>query len=206
MLSVGSLLKQERLKKNLPLTQVEKETKIRRKFLEAIENNDWTIFSSKIYITGLLKNYARYLGLDHNKIIAFFRRDYEKREDLNFTKGIAQANLKPETRKILYGLLTIVFTLFFVYFAFQVKLYLSPPKVSIVSPKESTFRGIDRITIVGKTEKEASINIFGEQVFGNKDGQFTYDYPLKKGKNTLVIKVTGANGKQTTLTKDYTLE
>ena len=86
---------------------------------------------------------------------------------------------------------------------FQLSQFLSPPRVTIVSPIASKFRSLDSIKITGKTEKEASITIYGEKVYPNKDGVFEYNFPLKQGKNELIIEVVGANGKKSVLKKDY---
>lgn len=206
MLTVGEILRTTREKKNLTLQQVEKHSRIRAKFLQAIEENNWTTFSSKIYITGLIKNYAKFLDLDENKMLAFFRRDYERLDDTHFKKRISTRSLMPETRTVVYIGIFIIFLLFSVYFGYQIKIFLTPPKVTLVSPQKSVFRSTDRIHIIGRTEKEATINIFGDKVYQNKDGVFEYDFPVRKGKNELVIEVTGANGKKSTYKKVYVLE
>lgn len=206
MLTVGEILRTTREKKNLTLLQVEKHSRIRAKFLNAIEENNWSSFTSKIYITGLIKNYAKFLGLDEDKMLAFFRRDYERAEDTHFKPRISIKSLRPETRTILYIGLFLVFLLFSLYFGYQVKVYITPPQVTVVSPQKTIFRSTSRIHIVGKTEKEATINIFGDRVYQNKEGVFEYDFPIQKGKNELVIEVTGANGKKTVYKKTYVLE
>ncbi len=206
MLTVGQILRTTREKKNLSLQQVEKHSRIRAKFLQALEENNWSSFSSKIYITGLIKNYSKFLGLDENKMLAFFRRDYERSEETRFRQRISTRSLMPETRTVIYVGLFIVFLLFSVYFGYQIKIYLTPPKVTVVSPQKSTFRSTSRIQVIGRTEKEATISIFGDRVYQNKDGVFEYSFPLKKGKNELVIEVTGANGKKTVYKKTFVLE
>lgn len=204
MLSVGELLRTEREKKGLTLKQVEKSIKVREKFLQAIENNNWNIFSSKIYITGIIKNYAHFLGLNEEKLIAFFRREYAKKDELKFQQKVKSSHLNPESRKYAFLGLGIIFFLFFIYFGYQILLYISPPKVNIISPKqgEQIFKA-DRIRIIGKTEKEASIIIFGERVYQNKDGIFEYDFPLKQGNNEFIAEVTGANGKKTIFRRTF---
>ena len=82
MLSVGEILKKQRKKKGLTLLEVEKKIKVRLKFLKAIEDNNWS-FSSKVYISGIIKNYAQFLDLDKDKVLAFFRRDYEKNDEMD---------------------------------------------------------------------------------------------------------------------------
>ena len=206
MLSVGELLSTERIRKNITLKQVEKETRIREKVLQAVENNEWEGFSSKIYITGIIKNYANYLGLDPNKMLVFFRREYEKKEDIKFKKNVSASYLRPETKKLVYSALLCIMLVFFAYFMYQLKIFFSPPEVTILSPTKDHFRSVEAVKIVGKTEKEANIIVMGEKVYPNKDGFFEYLMPLKQKNNTVVIEVTGANGKKTVLKKQFILD
>ncbi len=203
MLSVGEILRKERENRGLTLQQIEKAIRIREKFLRALEESDWEVFPSKIYITGILKNYARYLNLDDKKLSAFFRREYARKEEIKFKKKLPNNYLAAETKRFTFLGIFIIFFLFCVYFGYQLALYLSPPKLSIVAPEATTFYNTDKITVIGKTEKEASVSIFGDRVYIDKDGKFEYDFPLKKGKNKLVIEVIGGNGKKTELVKEY---
>ncbi len=206
MYTVGDLLKKARQEKELTLQQVEKQTRIRSKYLKSIEQNNWKEFPSKVYISGLIRSYAKFLGIDPAKAIAYFRRDYEKIEEVKFRKHIPSLHLLPETKKIVIGVLTIVFLSFIGYFAYQLHLYLAPPGVLIVSPKETVFRNKTKITIVGQTDDDAVVKIFNESYFPDSNGRFRYDLPLQKGSNPITIEVTGANGKKSTLQEEYILE
>ena len=206
MITVGKLLKNEREQKNITLKQAEKDTRIRERFLSAIEQENWSAFTSRVYITGVIKSYASYLDIDPEKAMAYFRRDYEKKEDLTFKKKLPSLQLLPETKKLLFVILGAVFVFFAVYFGYQFDQYLSPPGVEIVSPKENIFRNVQKITIVGKTEPESTVSIYNEELFPDDHGLFRYEFPLKKGLNTLQIEVTGPNGKKTLHVEEYLLE
>lgn len=203
MFSVGQILRQERIKKGYPLSLIEKQIKVREKFLKAVEDNNWQFFSSKIYITGIIKNYASFLGLDYKKILAFFRREYESIDDTKFKKKVASSYLISDTKRIMIILIILISLFFFGYFSYQMILYLSPPNVVIVEPKTNLFKHIDKIKVVGKTEKDASVTIFGDRIYQNKEGFFEYDFPLQVGQNNLRIEVVGANGKKTVETKSF---
>ncbi|PIV62518.1 hypothetical protein COS12_02090 [Candidatus Roizmanbacteria bacterium CG01_land_8_20_14_3_00_33_9] len=203
MLSVGEILKKERLRLQIPLEQVEKETRIRLKFIEAIENNQWKTFSSHIYITGIIKTYSNYLQLNSDKMLAFFRREYEKIDDVRFKRRISSRYLTPQTKQVV-KIVTIILVLIFVgYFTLQVRNYLLPPNVIIIAPTQNVFYREDKIKVLGKTEKEALIMVHGERVYPNLEGEFEFQYPLKLGNNEVKIEVTGANGKKTIVTKSY---
>ncbi len=204
MVTVGELLKNERLKKNLTLKQVEKSLRVREKFLLALEENNWETFSSKIYITGLITNYSRLLGLNTQKMLIFFRRDYEKKDDLKFKKRTSSQYLASPTKRIATSGVVLIVLVFLLYFSYQLTQFLAPPKVIWLSPQKTTFRSGEKITIKGKTDKDAAITIFGDRIYQTKEGIFTYDFPLKKGTNELTIEVVGANGKKTNLKKEFT--
>ncbi len=203
MLSVGSILKNEREKKGLLLSDIEKQIKIREKYLKAIEEEDWNFFSSKIYITGILKNYSRILNLDNKKILAFFRRDYERKEEVKFKRKVSSNYLTSETKKYLkIGL--IILSLFFVfYFVFKLKTYFSPPAFTLISPAKTNFSIEKNIKITGKTDKDTSITIAGERIYQNKEGVFEYELSLKEGENKIIINLLGANGKKISIEKTF---
>jgi cytoskeletal protein RodZ len=206
MLSVAEILRKGREEKNLTLKEVEKVLRIRVKHLQAVESGDWSKFSSEIYIAGIIKNYATFLNLDEGKLLAFFRREYEEEEYVKFKRRVSNKYLTPETKKIATAGLVIIFLLFIGYFSFQLKLYFSPPLLNLQEPKQSVFKRVDKVRVVGQTEKEATIKIFGDRIYQDQQGIFRYDFPLKLGRNILTIEVVGANGKKTTLEKEFILE
>jgi cytoskeletal protein RodZ len=81
MKTVGEILKTAREKKNISLDEVVGATKIKKEFLEAIENNDFQKISSEVAARGFIKNYAEFLGLSSKPILAIFKRDFVKDEE-----------------------------------------------------------------------------------------------------------------------------
>ena len=69
MQSVGEKLNKARLEKNVSLDEVYKQTKIYPRVLEALEQDRAHNFLSFIYIKGFLRAYARYLGLDGERLL-----------------------------------------------------------------------------------------------------------------------------------------
>lgn len=204
MTTVGQILKKQRENKGLTLFDIEKQIKIREKYLEAVENDNWSFFSSKIYIVGILKNYSRLLGLDTKKVLAFFRRDYDHHEEIKFKQRISLSNLTSESRRAFKIITIISFLAILLYFGYQLKLFFLPPKIVILSPNKINFTTENKIKITGKTEKDTMILISGNRVYSDKDGKIEYDLFLKEGTNKIVIELTGANGKKTVVEKIFT--
>ncbi|PKM89978.1 MAG: hypothetical protein CVU87_03590 [Firmicutes bacterium HGW-Firmicutes-12] len=69
MENIGSALRQARLEKNISLEEIEKSTKIRRVYLEALENEDWNVIPGNVYLKGFLRSYVRYLGLNEEEYL-----------------------------------------------------------------------------------------------------------------------------------------
>ncbi len=79
MESPGICLKTERESKNLSLKEVSGSTKISERLLKAIEEDQYELISSPVYVKGFLGAYARYLGLDSNNIILQYQENYENK-------------------------------------------------------------------------------------------------------------------------------
>ncbi|MBW2709129.1 MAG: helix-turn-helix domain-containing protein [Deltaproteobacteria bacterium] len=73
--SPGALLKRAREKKGLSYAQVSQQTRLRPRFLEAIENDEWDLLPAPIFVKGFIRSYARVLGLDEERIVAFYREE-----------------------------------------------------------------------------------------------------------------------------------
>lgn len=80
MKTVGEILKETRIKKAIDFEEIEKATKIRKKYLQALEENDFGKISPAATAKGFIKNYSEYLGLDSKRLLAVFRRDFTEDE------------------------------------------------------------------------------------------------------------------------------
>jgi len=70
---IGNTLREARVRRNLTLQQVEEDIKIRVKYVQAMENEDWDVMPGVTYVKGFLRTYSKYLGLDPDVIIDEFR-------------------------------------------------------------------------------------------------------------------------------------
>ncbi|HEV3312780.1 MAG TPA: helix-turn-helix domain-containing protein [Chloroflexota bacterium] len=69
MKELGELIRAARQQKGVSLEQASAETRIRRQYLDAIEDGDFRIFPGAAYATGFLRNYSTYLGLNQDEIL-----------------------------------------------------------------------------------------------------------------------------------------
>ncbi|MGB4966548.1 MAG: helix-turn-helix domain-containing protein [Microgenomates group bacterium] len=203
MLTTGQILKKERERLGLTLENVEKATKIRKKSLIDIENGDFKKFASKTYVLGIIRSYGDFLNLDALKLAAFFRREYERTDESSFKQRVGKQELTSNRKRVFGFIIALVLICFGAYFAYQVKLYLTPPQISIISPTKTSYKNEQKIELVGKTEKEASVTVNGERVYTNEEYIFRTFIPLVLKENIVRIEVTGANGRKATITKTF---
>jgi helix-turn-helix protein len=77
MADIGSTLREARMRERIDISEVEAQTKIRAKYLRAIENEEWDLLPGPIYAKSFLRTYSDYLGLDSRVLIDEFKRRYE---------------------------------------------------------------------------------------------------------------------------------
>ena len=81
MAEIGSILRETRMRARIDISEVEAHTKIRAKYLRAIENEDWDLLPGPVFVTSFLKTYGDYLGVDSRPLIDEFKRRYESPTD-----------------------------------------------------------------------------------------------------------------------------
>src|SRR6478672_13979033 len=64
-----------RERKGVDLYRAERDTKIRARYLAALERGDWRELPGSVYTKGFLRNYALYLGLDPDEILLQWRSE-----------------------------------------------------------------------------------------------------------------------------------
>src|SRR5438874_2946907 len=64
MFEIGSSLREARLRQGLDFPEIEQSTKIRGKYLRALEDEQFDLLPAQTYVKGFLRSYAEYLGLD----------------------------------------------------------------------------------------------------------------------------------------------
>jgi transcriptional regulator with XRE-family HTH domain len=73
MTSLGEKLRTMREEKGLSIDSVARETNIARRYLAALEEEDFNLFPAEAYALGFLKNYSEYLGVDANEMLSLFK-------------------------------------------------------------------------------------------------------------------------------------
>jgi transcriptional regulator with XRE-family HTH domain len=81
MASIGETLREARMRQHLDITDVEERTKIRAKYLRALENEEFGMLPGSTFVKTFLRTYAEVLGLDPHMLVEEYRATYEPRDE-----------------------------------------------------------------------------------------------------------------------------
>ena len=83
MKGIGEILKKEREAQKITLEQVEETTKIRRKYLEAIEREAFEVLPGEVYVKGFVATYLKYLGIKNRPDVVELMKPKEPPVDIS---------------------------------------------------------------------------------------------------------------------------
>jgi hypothetical protein len=77
MPDIGATLQEARMRARIDISEVEAATKIRAKYLRAIENEEWDMLPGPTFVKSFVRTYAEYLGLDARLLVEEYKLRYE---------------------------------------------------------------------------------------------------------------------------------
>jgi transcriptional regulator with XRE-family HTH domain len=77
MPDIGETLRETRMRRRIDMAEVEEATKIRAKYLRALENEEWGLLPGTTYVKTFLRTYADYLELDSRRLVEEYKLRYE---------------------------------------------------------------------------------------------------------------------------------
>lgn len=78
MTEIGETLRETRMRRRIDMTEVEAATKIRAKYLRALENEEWDLLPGPTFVKTFLRTYAEYLELDPRLLVEEYRQRFER--------------------------------------------------------------------------------------------------------------------------------
>jgi cytoskeleton protein RodZ len=184
MNQLGPLFRDARTRSGKSIDDAVRETKIAKKYLVAIENENFDVFPGETYLIGFIRNYSQFLGLDPDEMVLKYR-DFKIQEQ---PAPIEQLTAKPRHTKryLLIGIIfiVVVFTVFYI--------LLSPGREGIEKREERRPR-----TAAEKGEKppqEEGILVFDEEeIIKDFTAGNVIEIPLKNVIYTLSIDTIDEN-------------
>jgi len=100
MADIGSLLRETRIRNKIDITTVEEATKIRAKYLRALENEEWILLPGPTYVKTFLRTYAQFLGLDPHLLVEEYSARFEEPEELEVAAFTPKRRLPERPRRM----------------------------------------------------------------------------------------------------------
>jgi cytoskeletal protein RodZ len=192
-----------RERKGVDLYRAERDTKIRARYLAALERGEYKELPGDVYTKGFLRNYALYLGLDPEEILGQWRRERgdgaQARPALAIPRPIVQPRpgLQFSTGVVVAALLTILIVAVGAWLTTQVMRFNKPPTLAVTSPREATLQ-IDEnatsYTFEGTSIPGATITVElaggTRQTSADSTGHWSQTVDLRRGRNEFKIDAT----------------
>jgi cytoskeleton protein RodZ len=77
MAEIGATLREARMRARIDVSEIEAQTKIRAKYLRALENEEWGLLPGPTFVKSFLRTYAQALGLDGKALVEEYRLAHE---------------------------------------------------------------------------------------------------------------------------------
>jgi transcriptional regulator with XRE-family HTH domain len=200
--TIGEILREERQRHRLSIEKLAAKTRIKKKYLQALENNQFEQLPAATFVKGYIKIYAQLFGFDHQPLIALLRRDFKES-----VKGqlVPREFMKPMLKKrqvwgpatfVVIGL-ALTFITLISYVGLQWYILSQPPALKIISPAEDLLVAA-RVGVSGQTDADAIVTVNSQPVALQSDGSFeTEIYLPREGVNTISIEAQDRRGKVT---------
>ena len=190
-----------RERKGVDLYRAERDTKIRARYLAALERGDYRELPGAVYTKGFLRNYALYLGLDPDDVLLQWRRERgDPREPqvlVATPRPIAtpRPGLTFSPSLVVFALLMVAVLAFVAYLGVQLLRFAKPPTIVVTEPAtavtevdESTTRYVLRGTSSGgATISIATPGRDPYSVSADTDGDWTARVDLRRGDNQFEV-------------------
>jgi transcriptional regulator with XRE-family HTH domain len=101
MPDIGETLREARIRRRIDMAEVEAATKIRAKYLRALENEEWSLLPGTTFVKTFLRTYAEYLELDARSLVDEYKQRYERpaHGELAPFAGLAGPRSRPQRRR-----------------------------------------------------------------------------------------------------------
>lgn len=191
-----------RERKGVDLVRAERDTKIRVRYLSALERGDYRDLPGAVYTKGFLRNYAIYLDLDPEDVLRQWRRergDQAAPEPVIVPPRPLESPSRPlnfSPSVVVAALLTAGVVLFFIYLSSQLLRYSRPPDLVVSNPATAVIE-VDETSTTFRLAGTATpgstitIRVSGQaqpiKVTALASGEWSYQADLRRGQNRFDI-------------------
>lgn len=207
MSKLGEILRVQREKRGITLDQAAGDTRIREKFLKALEDGDYMSLPGAVFTKGFLRNYAEYLDLNTEELIRLFQqeRGMSAPEPARRFEPMKPIMKRPFTftPAVFVPVAVLAAVLLFVgYLYYQFTSFAVAPALDVFEPATDAIAQDAQFVLKGRTIPSGRVTV---QVFPGPltvadvrpdgDGSFTVPLTLTTGPNHVRVEVLDQSGK-----------
>jgi cytoskeletal protein RodZ len=187
---IGNSLREARMRRQIDFPQAEASTKIRGKYLRALEDEQFELLPAETYVKGFLRTYAEYLGLDGQLYVDEYNsrfvtgEEYEaRRHARRSTARLQRRSRRTETTVVLIALAAIAILTVIVISAWTSSNGNAPTKA-----QRTTAAKTPKVTppLLSVTALRGSTHVTAR--LGSATGTIKFDGTLQKGDDDLAIR------------------
>lgn len=212
---LGAQLNAVRRTAGLSLDEVAAITKIRRKFLVALEEGQYEVFPAEVYARGLLENYAEFLGFPPDEVLLQYRReqgiggpvDGQAKSSLaapHSPRPASRLTITPRTLWVALGALSLFVAVG--YIVTQLTGLAGPPELELSKPDFNAAAVGETVEVEGKTDSGAELSINNQPVPTDPDGRFKEQVRLPVGTTTLRVAAKNKTGRERVVTRSIAVQ
>jgi len=193
--TLGEFLRRKRELLGVSLDEMARYTKVRKAYLEKIENDQLDDFLPDVYVKGFLRSYARYLSLDPEKIVLQYQKEKGIQKNIkkslepcrkeSFFSKFPSITLTPNV--LASGIFVALVVVGLFYFFKEVNQFSKTPLLVVNNPISNQTVNDSNINVSGVTDRGNQVFINGQPVFVSEKGEFSQKVSLQKGLNKIVI-------------------
>jgi cytoskeleton protein RodZ len=100
MAEIGATLRAARMSARIDVSEIEAQTKIRAKYLRALENEEWDLLPGPTFVRSFLRTYAQALDLDAKALVEEYRLNYERPSEAALEPIVSTPSSRPVRARI----------------------------------------------------------------------------------------------------------
>jgi cytoskeletal protein RodZ len=197
MRSLGETIKDARKEKGMSRADLERETKIKKDFLEAIENGAWGRLPEFPVVQGFVRSISHVLEMDEQLVLALLRRDYPKKDVSLAPKPDVRNKFLWSPRWTLFTGALVVALLIVGYLGYQYKQFVSPPTLLVTKPAEGEVLSSAMYKVEGVTNADATISVNNQPALVNDNGNWETEIEISTEMKEITVTATSRSGKVT---------
>ena len=157
-------------------------------------------------VLGFVKSLSAALGIDQNTAVAVLKRDYPpKKLNINPKPDVPARFTWSPKLTFAIGVIAVILVVLG-YIGFQYVKFVSPPSLSVDSPKENQIVDGNSVLVFGTTDPDAKITVNNQPVLVDEDGKFSVSLGVTSTTNEIVIKAISRSGKERDILRKITVQ